>query len=776
MFRGRLYLQSLLGVTLMASLFMQACWEDKSSHGEAPLMPRDGYLQNVKVSALGKTNHSIQAEATADGAVRWRWTKLSGPGNLNFSDPNIAKPWLTADADGFYQIMVTIYDAAGHGVSGITSIEWDTTPPQIQLTSSFQAYRRFSPQAVVKGASSFQWQQVSGPGALIFTDRDQVNTEIEATANGTYIFALLAKDELGNEIRSESSLIWDKNEPSVNLGLDQMIKQPTLITAKVNGAHSLQWTQLSGPGTLVFSTPDKAQTEISADRDGIYTVRLSAYNSAGLRVSDEMQVTWDQTPPKLIFNRLGRVGGLRLRAVRGADELVDLSWKKISGPGELKAGAEVNQPIFVEKSGLYELEVAAQDQAGNLTKERLKLTFQTDLRVKDIALGKFSSRVCVIDSADDLRCWGDSSEHDYLEYPEFASVGSAFGKRSSLPSLPLDIGVERKPLKVVTSGKHSCVLLDDQSLKCWGSNTYGELGVGDNGLTDVNAPSPIVWPSHEKFKDVAVGWSHTCAILARDQSVRCWGYNSKGQLGLGDESIRELLQASEKPIDFGDGRKAVSLALGFESSCALLDDGQVSCWGASTLAGYAGAPDRIWAPGKNVDFGVGRKVRQLSVGFDEACALLDDDTVRCWGEFPQAISAEGVAKVQVIPVGGDNLSHVASVSVGSVHACVRYLDGKGACWGKKGPQLGYGDGIENLGAPLLEGIPFGAQQTLAEIYAGAWMSCALKEDQSLSCWGVQSAGALGFTNNLFDGIPEVKELSRPIPWSIDFSGNPRLQL
>ncbi len=773
MSRGRFHFSSSLMAPVIAGLLLQACWEENSSQN-VPLIPRDGYLQNFKVSALGKTNRAIQAEAKADGAVRWQWTKLAGPGNIQFSDSASAKPWLTADADGFYQIMVTVYDAAGHDVSEIIAMEWDATPPAIQLTTSFQAYKRFSPQALVKGGTSYRWQQVAGPGSLIFSNRDALNTEIEATANGTYTFALVAKDELGNESRSESSLIWDKSEPTVNLGLDLALKLPTIITAKVNGASRLQWQQLSGPGTLTFVSPDKAQTGISADLDGVYTIKLSAFNSAGLAVSDEMTLTWDQTSPKLGLLKASRVGGLKVRAVKYASEAVDLSWKKITGPGELKAGSEVNQHISVDKPGAYELEVSATDVAGNVTTERLKLSFQSDLRVKEVALGKFSPRVCVIDSADDLRCWGYSSENDYSEYPEFASVeASGFGKKSSLPSLPLEVGVDRKPLKVVTSGMHSCVLLDDQSLKCWGANVFGELGL-DSIESEVKAPSPILWPRNAKFKDVAVGWSHTCAILASDQSVHCWGNNSKGQLGVGDESVGELRLPSEKAIEFGNGRKAVSLALGFQSSCALLDDGQVSCWGASSLAGYAGAPEKILVPGKHVEFGAGKKVKQLSVGSESACALLDDQTVRCWGELPQETSADRSAVVQVLPIGGENLNQVASVSVGVGHSCVRYLDGKSACWGKSGSHLGYGKGVESLRAPRLEGIKFAAQQSVAEIYAGAWMSCALLKDQALSCWGAQNAGVLGFTNNLFHGMPDLKEIWSPIPWSIDYSGNPRL--
>ena len=75
-------------------------------------------------------------------------------------------------------------------------------------------------------------------------------------------------------------------------------------------------------------------------------------------------------------------------------------------------------------------------------------------------------------------------------------------------------------------------------------------------------------------KQVAAGYQHTCAILDNG-SVMCWGENGHGQLGnggTGDEHIPVW-------VDLGTDRTAVAITAGYRHTCAILDNGSVSCWG-----------------------------------------------------------------------------------------------------------------------------------------------------------------------------------------------------
>ena len=81
---------------------------------------------------------------------------------------------------------------------------------------------------------------------------------------------------------------------------------------------------------------------------------------------------------------------------------------------------------------------------------------------------------------------------------------------------------------------------------------------------------------------VFAGPYNTCAIL-EGGAVKCWGDNSFGQLGLGDTVTRGdgtgAMGDGLPAVDLGTGRRAVALALGNTAACALLDDGAVKCWG-----------------------------------------------------------------------------------------------------------------------------------------------------------------------------------------------------
>ena len=139
-----------------------------------------------------------------------------------------------------------------------------------------------------------------------------------------------------------------------------------------------------------------------------------------------------------------------------------------------------------------------------------------------------------------------------------------------------------------SSNFHTCAVLDDDSVKCWGYNSAGQLGLGDtnyrgddwyemgDNLLAVNLGTG------RKVKAISAGGSHTCAVLD-DDSVKCWGYNYYGQLGLGDTNIRgdnwNEMGDNLPAVNLGTGRKAKAISAGGSYTCAALDDGSVKCWG-----------------------------------------------------------------------------------------------------------------------------------------------------------------------------------------------------
>ena len=155
----------------------------------------------------------------------------------------------------------------------------------------------------------------------------------------------------------------------------------------------------------------------------------------------------------------------------------------------------------------------------------------------------------------------------------------------------IDVGTGRSVSSFAIGFYHMCAVLDDATLKCWGSNAYGVLGYGDtvfrgaatNTMGDylpaVNLGQGLT------AKQVTCGFAHTCAVL-NDASVKCWGKSWEGQLGRKgfvnfgsspDEMCDVLL-----PIQLGPGRTAKQIATGKDFNCVLLDTDVVKCWGYQT--------------------------------------------------------------------------------------------------------------------------------------------------------------------------------------------------
>ena len=172
--------------------------------------------------------------------------------------------------------------------------------------------------------------------------------------------------------------------------------------------------------------------------------------------------------------------------------------------------------------------------------------------------------------------------------------------------------------------RHTCAILDDASLKCWGFNGNGELGTG--GTTNQTTPqSEVDFGTEGGAVAITTGGYYTCAILTVG-STKCWGGNGNGQLGIGSTTNQNTPQS----VDFGSGRTAVVIDAGHYHTCAILDDASLRCWGYNAFGGLgignfggsATSPQAV---------NIGSDVVSIAAGTDHTCAILDDGTLKCWG-------------------------------------------------------------------------------------------------------------------------------------------------
>ncbi len=357
------------------------------------------------------------------------------------------------------------------------------------------------------------------------------------------------------------------------------------------------------------------------------------------------------------------------------------------------------------------------DGAGEMGDALPAVDLGTGRTVVDAAVGDLDT--CAVLDDGQVKCWGWNA-YGQLGLGDTANRGDGPGEMGdALPAIALGTG--RTATAVAVGQGFACALLDSGAVKCWGRNDLGQLGLGDAFVRGANPgdmgdalPSVDLGPGRTAVS-IAAGPLHTCALLDNG-ALKCWGYNGNGQLGLGDTANRGdgpgEMGAALPAIALGTGRTAHSLALGSFSTCALLDDATVKCWGANDfgqLGNGSGSSAAIGdGPGEMgdslaaVQLGTGRTTIELAAGLAHVCARLDNGAVKCWGRGNHGQLGNGspsdVGRFAVQM--GDNLAAAdlgtgrtaVGLAAGNDYSCARLDDGTLKCWGGNDfGQLGLGD-------------------------------------------------------------------------------------
>jgi hypothetical protein len=294
-------------------------------------------------------------------------------------------------------------------------------------------------------------------------------------------------------------------------------------------------------------------------------------------------------------------------------------------------------------------------------------------------------------------------------------------------------------------------VLDDGTGKCWGYNLYGQLGIGSN--TNTNSPlGPIDFGAGRTAMQISAGVYHTCAVLD-DGTVKCWGYNIEGQLGIGSNTNTNTPSG---PVNFGNGRTAMQISAGAYHTCAVLDDGTLKCWGSNGGGQLGiGTNTATTTPSGPVNLGADRTAMQIFAGLYHTCAVLDDGTVKCWGSGGNGqlgIGTNTVTRTPSAPLDLGAGRTAMQISAGWLHTCAVLDDGTVKCWGYNAyGQLGIGS-TTNTNTPSGP-IDFGVGRSAMQISAGPYHTCAVLDDGTVKCWGYNGNGQLGIGNNTNTNSP-----------------------
>ncbi len=365
-----------------------------------------------------------------------------------------------------------------------------------------------------------------------------------------------------------------------------------------------------------------------------------------------------------------------------------------------------------------------------------------------------------------VRCWGAGGSGQ-LGYGNTDKIGDNETPGSVGPVI---LGPGRTATAVAVGSNHTCALLDNGTVRCWGAGGNGQLGYGNTSQIGDNETPDSVGPVNlgpgRTATAVTAGDAHTCALLDNG-TVRCWGNGGNGQLGYGntDDVGDNETPGSVGPVNLGAGRTAAAISAGDIHTCALLDNGTVRCWGYGMFGalGY-GNTDNVGdneTPGSvgPVNLGAGRTAAAISAGGFNTCAVLDNGTVRCWGAGGNGQLGYGNTDEigdnetpgSVGPVNLGPGRTAAAVAAGNIHTCALLDNGTVRCWGNGGNgRLGYGN-TDNIGDNETPGgfgpVNLGPGRTAAAVVAGGAHTCAVLDNGTVRCWGQGFSGQLGYGNS-----------------------------
>ena len=321
---------------------------------------------------------------------------------------------------------------------------------------------------------------------------------------------------------------------------------------------------------------------------------------------------------------------------------------------------------------------------------------------------------CALTTAGGVKCWGRNGNGQLGD-------GSTTGRLTPVDVSNLTSGVTA----ISAGGKHTCALTTAGGVKCWGYNIVGQLGDASTAqrLTPVDVSGLATG-----VRSITAGGDHTCALTTAG-GVKCWGYNSDGQLGDGSTAYR-LTPVAVSGLTSG----VIAITAGDIHTCALTTAGGVKCWGfiinSLTPIDVSGLASGVTA---------------IAAGSNHTCALTSAGGVKCWGSNSNGQLGDGSTSYRSAPGDVSGLtSGVTAIGPGRFHTCAVTSGGGVKCWGaNQNGRLGDGSTVDSLTPVDVNGLPSG----VTAITAGGDHTCALTTAGGIKCWGYNNDGQLG--NGIF---------------------------
>ncbi len=327
---------------------------------------------------------------------------------------------------------------------------------------------------------------------------------------------------------------------------------------------------------------------------------------------------------------------------------------------------------------------------------------------------------------------------------------------ATLTSTAVEANASSSSTPMLAAGNHhTCALLSDGTVRCWGLTSRGRLG--DPTATGTVSIQPVQVQGLNDVVQISAGGEHTCAVRA-DGTAWCWGNGEDGQLGNGGTSDSSV---PAKVVFPPGGPAIVQVSVGDQHTCAVDTDGGAWCWGSNFVRQLGdGTNTRRLVPVRVLASGTAEStpvelttVRSISAGTTHTCALDAGGFAWCWGDNTVGRLGDGTTTARANPVqvltagstGGTNgqtpvpLGGLKQVEAGGEHACALLTAGTVRCWGRNlEEQLGDGTTTERSNPVAVSGLT-----GVSRIDAGFRHTCGILTGGTAHCWGRNPNGELG---------------------------------
>lgn len=354
--------------------------------------------------------------------------------------------------------------------------------------------------------------------------------------------------------------------------------------------------------------------------------------------------------------------------------------------------------------------------------------------VKEMSSGY--ARTCALMSAGTVKCWGYNGGG---QLGNGTSTGPEGCGQVPLPcsTTPVDVSGLTDVTAIASGWNHTCAITISGGIKCWGASGFGQLG--DGTANDRVTPVDVDLPNGATVTTIAAGAQNTCAITDGNELL-CWGSNRFGQLGLGTEQGPEECEQTENAcstipvaVPLPVGVTPVEVAIGEEFICVLTSTGGAMCWGLNSDGQLGDGTENDSSVPVSVDLPDDVIATAISAFAYHVCVLTSTGGAECWGDNISGQLGDGTSNTSPVPVAVNGLRDaVTAISAGWDQTCALTSIGGVECWGlNRNGTLGTGDIQSSKKPRLVKGLT--GARTLSVSVEGAGSGTVTSTPSGINC-------------------------------------------